>query len=86
MIKLNKTDGLLMFIVSELGGCINETALNGMLQPRRIAGGELDGYHGYLGHNREKDVSWTLVPFGGYWGLETVPSTFESWIIMKFTG
>jgi hypothetical protein len=90
MIKIDTSSEILAFCLKELGGCINdqvETDTGGYsFRLLRINGGELDGYKGYIGHNPEKDVSWTLVPFGGHWGLETVPESYGTYAILKFTG
>lgn len=89
MIKIEKFEGLLDFCIDELGGIVNElrdaNTQDPFYVPIPITGGELDGFKGYIGHNPEKDVSWTLVPFGGYFKLEVIPQSFESWVVLKYT-
>lgn len=70
---------MLAYFFSDIGGCLNPIdAVTNEYAPQQINGGELDRFTGYIGHNAEKHVSWTIAIGGKCLYVEMIPPSCET--------
>ena len=86
MIKLYATDIVPIarieeYFINTIGGCINNK-VDDYYVSRRLDGGDMDGFYGFLGHCPEKHVSWSLAMGLNVAYIETFPTSYELIVLL----